>query len=109
MTPYLVVILILLGTVLASMVVVVYRNGVQRGEVSLLRGRVRAMANEIGNLNDAVSVLASKIDAATARVAVLEARPTDGIPAADVALATDNVTALGLRVDALAPSIAPSS
>lgn len=67
------------------------------------------MANEIANLNSAIADVSGKLNTATARVAALEARSSDGVPAADVQLAADAVAALGPRIDALAPSIAPSS
>lgn len=93
----------------ALYVVNVIQIGSLRGEVSLSRGRNRTMANEIANLNAAVADVSTKLDAATTRVAALEAAQANTISGADVDAATAGVVALGPKIDALAASLAPSS
>lgn len=65
------------------------------------------MAGEIKTLQDAAANLSAKLDAATIRVAALEASQSNALNPNDVLAVADSLNTLGARVDALAP--APTS
>lgn len=72
-----------------------------KAELFQLRGKVRAMANELANLTTAIADTSTKLDALAARVAAL---PPAGVDPAAVQAAADAVTALGPKIDAIAPA-----
>jgi len=97
-----VIYLIILSLTAVGVIISLFRIGILSGEYLLLRGGMRAMGQEILNLQNVIVSIAGKLDAAAVRINALHDAQIAAISPADVAAATAALEALGPKIDALA-------